>query len=73
MSLSLAIALNLFLCLSLLAGLARVMALAARLTPHRPASQTEPVTAPAAAYVVIPYRDKPLADARRAAEIAAAR
>jgi hypothetical protein len=34
MSLSLAIALNVFLCLSLLTGLARVMALASRLAPH---------------------------------------
>ncbi len=37
MSLSLAIALNVLLCLSLLSGLARVMSLANRLTPHVPA------------------------------------
>jgi hypothetical protein len=51
MSLQLAIALNVFLWLSLLTGVARVMALASRLTPHAPAERaatTAPTPAPVA-------------------------
>jgi len=52
MSLSLAIVLNVFLCLSLLTGLARVMALASRLTPHLPVQFI--ATAAQAAVVDVP-------------------
>jgi hypothetical protein len=54
MSLSLAIFLNVFLCLSLLTGLARVMALASRLTPHVPAERAATaVQAPVAMAVTV--------------------
>jgi hypothetical protein len=77
MSLSLAIVLNVFLCLSLLTGLARVMALASRLTPHVPAeraSTTVPAPAPVAVTVAEALSDlaTPLAAVRDTTEIATA-
>jgi hypothetical protein len=75
MSLSLAIFLNVILCLSLLTGLARVMALASRLTPHVPAERAaSAVQAPVAVTVAEALSDiaRPPAAVRDAAEIATA-
>jgi uncharacterized alpha/beta hydrolase family protein len=53
MSLSLAIAINVFLCLNLLAALARVTSLANRLTPHVPASAPSLAATPAVDFSVL--------------------